>query len=276
MLTGMFWNEWSFFILFSFVHFGCWYEYQKLSSLIDPSFNQKHLLDRIGFPLLGWGFMLFATSGRLELLNMPLDLIGIWIIRASLFLLPAPFLLNKQYSYKHFLRSLLGVVYISLSLALLINLRSGWIWGFANEGNSLDAILALFSGQISVILLIVTIWINDTMAYIVGSFIGKTPLTAWSPKKTWEGTIGGILLSIIVICIFFYFMASITIDLIILVLIAAVSGTIGDLIESKIKRVAGVKDSGSFMPGHGGFLDRFDSIIIAAPCIWLVCYILYR
>ena len=276
MLTGMFWNEWSFFILFSVVHFGCWYEYQKLSSLIDPSFHQKHLLDRIGFPLLGWGFMLFATTGKLEVLNVPLDVIGIWIIRASLFLLPAPFLFNKQYSYKHFLRSLLGGLYISLSLALLINLRSGWIWGFANEGSSLHAILALFSGQIIVILLIVTIWINDTMAYIVGSLIGKTPLTAWSPKKTWEGTIGGILLSLIVIVVFFYFMASITIDLIVLVLIAAVSGTIGDLIESKFKRVAGVKDSGSFMPGHGGFLDRFDSIIIAAPCIWIVCYILYR
>jgi phosphatidate cytidylyltransferase len=110
----------------------------------------------------------------------------------------------------------------------------------------------------------------------MGSLIGKTPLTSWSPKKTWEGTIGGILLSLIVIVGFFYFTSSVTIDLIILVLFAAVSGTIGDLIESKFKRVAGVKDSGSFMPGHGGFLDRFDSIIIAAPCIWIVCYILYR
>ena len=117
-------------------------------------------------------------------------------------------------------------------------------------------------------LIIFSIWINDTMAYIVGSLIGKTPLSKISPKKTWEGTTGGIILSVIVITLFLqpllYWKYLLGISL-----ISALAGTFGDLLESKLKRMAGVKDSGSIMPGHGGFLDRFDSLILATPFVWL-------
>ncbi len=118
-----------------------------------------------------------------------------------------------------------------------------------------------------------SIWINDTMAYIVGSMIGKTPFSSISPKKTWEGTIGGAVLCILVIGLlgalipvakevaWYHWVA--------IASIAAIMGTLGDLLESKLKRMAGVKDSGSFMPGHGGFLDRFDSLLVATPFIWL-------
>jgi len=276
MLTGLLWNEWSFFVLFTVVHFGCWYEFQKLSVLIDPTYKQKRALDRIVFPIFGWSFMLVATMGKLEVMGVHLHIIGLWLVRICLFLLPAQLLLDKNYSYKHFLRSLTGLIYVSVALALLISLRSGWIWGFKHDGISFPNSLAIFNGQIIVILLIVSIWINDTMAYLVGSFIGKTPLTSWSPKKTWEGTVGGILLSIGVAALVAYFANMQSVELIVLVAAAAISGTIGDLVESKFKRIANVKDSGSFMPGHGGFLDRFDSILFAAPVIWLICYILYR
>jgi phosphatidate cytidylyltransferase len=114
------------------------------------------------------------------------------------------------------------------------------------------------------------------MAYIVGSLIGKTPLTKWSPKKTWEGTIGGILLSVGFVALLSKVIWVFTFELLVVVAIASITGTIGDLVESKLKRIAGVKDSGSFMPGHGGFLDRFDSILFATPFVWLVCYFLYR
>lgn len=276
MLTGLLWNEWSFFILFTIVHFGCWYEFQKISTKIDPSYEQKRVLDRIVFPLLGWGFMLIATMGKLNLFGMQLDVLGLWIVRVCLFLLPAQLLFDKAYSYKHFFRSSLGLLYISFSLAMLVSLRSGWIWGFKHEGTSLTNALAIFSGQIIVILLVVSIWINDTMAYLVGSFIGKTPLTAWSPKKTWEGTLGGIILSVGLVALVSKFAWIVSTELIVLVFVAAISGTVGDLVESKLKRMAGVKDSGKFMPGHGGFLDRFDSILFAAPLVWIVCYFLYR
>lgn len=276
MLTGLLWNEWSFFILFTIVHFGCWYEFQKLSAKIDSTYDQKRVLDRIVFPLLGWGFMLIATMGKLDLFGMHLHVLGLWVVRVCLFLLPAQLLFDKAYSYKHFFRSFLGLLYISVSLATLVSLRSGWIWGFKHEGTNFPNALAIFSGQIIVILLVVSIWINDTMAYLVGSFIGKTPLISWSPKKTWEGTLGGIILSVGLVALVSKFAWTISTELIVLVLVAAISGTVGDLVESKLKRMAGVKDSGKFMPGHGGFLDRFDSILFAAPLVWIVCYILYR
>ena len=111
------------------------------------------------------------------------------------------------------------------------------------------------------------------MAYIVGSFIGKTPLSAVSPKKTWEGTIGGALLCVVTISILgstIGLAKSIsTFHWVMMASVCAVFGTLGDLLESKMKRLAGVKDSGQIMPGHGGFLDRFDSMLMTAPFIYL-------
>jgi phosphatidate cytidylyltransferase len=126
------------------------------------------------------------------------------------------------------------------------------------------------------LLLIVSIWLNDTMAYLVGSVIGKTPLSPISPNKTWEGTIAGIILSVFIVSMVMAMAMPIQEKYIFYVsLIAAVAGNFGDLLESKLKRLAGVKDSGSMMPGHGGFLDRFDSILFATPFVWLILQILF-
>jgi phosphatidate cytidylyltransferase len=123
--------------------------------------------------------------------------------------------------------------------------------------------------------IIFSIWINDTMAYIVGSFIGKNPLSKISPKKTWEGTIGGIILCVAVITLIGYFTGYYSVmDWIAISLCAAVFGTLGDLLESKLKRMAAVKDSGNLMPGHGGFLDRFDSLLVAIPFVFVYYYLL--
>ncbi len=125
------------------------------------------------------------------------------------------------------------------------------------------------------VVVILSIWINDTMAYIVGSLFGKTPFSKISPKKTWEGTGGGAVLAVLVMATLGYFLPiGRQLELrhwIIIPSICAVFGTVGDLLESKLKRLAGIKDSGSFMPGHGGFLDRFDSLLIATPFVW--CYV---
>ena len=128
--------------------------------------------------------------------------------------------------------------------------------------------------------IIFSIWINDTMAYLVGSFIGKTPFSKISPKKTWEGTGGGAILCIVVmglIAHFVYAFQHISLfDSLAIAAICAVFGTLGDLLESKIKRRANIKDSGSFMPGHGGFLDRFDSLLVATPFVWLYVQLFVR
>jgi phosphatidate cytidylyltransferase len=270
MLGGMLWNEWSLLILFSVVHIGCWYEFQKISKLIDPTFGSKSMLDNIVFPMLGWGLMLMATMGKMQVMGISLAVIGLWIVRLSLFLLPAQLLFDKKYSYTHFLRSFTGFLYISLSLSLLISLRSGWIWGFKDEGASITNVIAGFSGKLIVLVLVLSIWINDTMAYIVGSLIGKTPLTSWSPKKTWEGTLGGILLSVGFVALLSKMIWVFTVELLLVVAVAAITGTVGDLVESKLKRLAGVKDSGHILPGHGGFFDRFDSLLLAGPSVWLM------
>ncbi len=122
----------------------------------------------------------------------------------------------------------------------------------------------------------ILVWVNDSFAYLVGKNFGKQKLFAKiSPKKTVEGFLGGLFFS----CIASYFIATFTETLdftnwLILSIIISVFGTIGDLIESKFKRQANVKDSGTIMPGHGGLLDRLDSIIFAAPFIYLFLRIL--
>jgi CDP-diglyceride synthetase len=121
--------------------------------------------------------------------------------------------------------------------------------------------------------IIFSIWINDTMAYVVGSVIGKTPFSKYSPKKTWEGAIGGIMLCVLAITLLganLNIARSLTItQWIIIASCCAIFGTLGDLFESWLKRKAGIKDSGNIMPGHGGFLDRFDSLLFAVPPIWI-------
>lgn len=122
-----------------------------------------------------------------------------------------------------------------------------------------------------IICIFILIWTNDTFAYIVGKSIGKNKLfAAISPKKTVEGFVGGLVFAVIaaVVIANYYFLRS-TYFWIITAIIVSFFGTIGDLVESKFKRVANVKDSGNIMPGHGGMLDRLDSIIFAAPFLFL-------
>ena len=276
MLTGLLWNEWSFFILFSFVHFGCWYEYQKLSVLIDPSFSNQTMAQKFYFPIYGWGWMLMAVSDQLVIGGFNISSAGEWIVSKGSFVLLLLFIFDKNFKWKQFARLMGGVAYLSISLALLINLRSGWIWSDGNSQSTFTITLSTFSGKLICLLLVFGIWINDTMAYVVGSFIGKTPLSSWSPKKTWEGTLGGIILSAGLISLVANLLWKANYEVFVIALVCAIGGTIGDLAESRLKRWANVKDSGSFMPGHGGFLDRFDSILFAAPMVWLVCYFLYK
>ncbi len=124
----------------------------------------------------------------------------------------------------------------------------------------------------------ILIWVNDTFAYLTGMVLGRHKFfERISPKKTWEGTIGGAVFTIIGAYIFSLFIADITnLEWIGLGLVIVIFGTFGDLIESMIKRTYGIKDSGQVMPGHGGILDRLDSVLIATPFVLLyVVLILY-
>ena len=201
MLVGLLWNFWSFVLLFTIIHFGCWYEYVKM--------------------------------------------------------------IKKIYG-KNVLYFLLGLIYITMPIVMMIDVAHKWHIYTTDNTNYVEFL------KIIPCLIIFSIWINDTMAYLVGSVIGKTPFSKISPKKTWEGTIGGAILCVIVISLIAYFTELIKVkDAAIIAALCAIFGTLGDLFESKLKRMANVKDSGSFMPGHGGFLDRFDSLLFAVPAVWI-------
>ena len=201
MLVGLLWNFWSFFLLFTIIHFGCWYEYVKM--------------------------------------------------------------IKKIYG-KNVLYFLLGLFYITMPIVMMIDVAHKWHIYTTDNTNYVEFL------KIIPCLIIFSIWINDTMAYLVGSVIGKTPFSKISPKKTWEGTIGGAILCVIVISLIAYFTELIKVkNAAIIAALCAIFGTLGDLFESKLKRMANVKDSGSFMPGHGGFLDRFDSLLFAVPAVWI-------
>ncbi len=122
----------------------------------------------------------------------------------------------------------------------------------------------------------ILIWTNDTFAYIVGKNFGKNKLyERISPKKTIEGFLGGFLFACIASYFIFYYTHFLTFPVWLgMAIILSVFGTLGDLIQSKFKRQAGVKDSGKLMPGHGGLFDRLDSIIFASPFIYGYLYIL--
>lgn len=148
---------------------------------------------------------------------------------------------------------LAGVSYISVSLALLCFLSAPY------QGGNPNILMGFF----------VMIWAADVFAYVVGSLLGKHKLCErLSPSKTWEGAIGGFVLALIGGLLWFLFVLDGAMSLhswMGMSALVVLCGMIGDLLESKLKREAGVKDSGTILPGHGGILDRFDSVLLAAP-----------
>ncbi|MGZ8541120.1 MAG: phosphatidate cytidylyltransferase [Chitinophagaceae bacterium] len=268
MLAGLLWNQWSFLVLFSVIHFGCWWEYLGLMEKIHNT--TFHIYTKLGLMLIGYGLMLWFCGPAYNIAGYGLKQNFSLLVSAAGFILLIIGIFQKnKIELKSFGAAALGLAYISLSWGLMMDL-------YGIETN--NPILYKDSKNYLVYFPLIAIgcmWINDTMAYIVGSLIGKTPLTKISPKKTWEGTIGGIILSALIMgYIGFMFdewfvFGKHLVFWIILALIAVIAGTFGDLLESKLKRMAGVKDSGRIMPGHGGFLDRFDSLILATPFVWL-------
>jgi phosphatidate cytidylyltransferase len=277
MLLGLLTNEWMFFIVFSIVHFGCWIEFHQLMKRIFPNYQAVTLFQHGAIMFIGWIFMCFATSGHLKIGNVVLSEMAIHVAKTYIVtLLLIGLFSKKKITVQNLAISGLGFMYISISWAMLIHIRSGSMF-MPNQGSTFFDFFkefALRKGFFIPLLVVASIWINDTMAYIVGSLIGKTPLSFVSPQKTWEGTIGGFLFSIGSISLFsaivlkddwrIYFIIS---------TISVIAGSFGDLLESRIKREANVKDSGIAFPGHGGFLDRFDSLLLAVPSVWLFLFL---
>jgi phosphatidate cytidylyltransferase len=126
-------------------------------------------------------------------------------------------------------------------------------------------------GRQLVLFTLVLVWAGDMLAYFVGKSLGRVPMApALSPQKTWEGALGNVLASMIVAVLFAKWMQTDVITLLVIAGVANIAGQAGDLIESAYKRGAAVKDSGALLPGHGGMLDRIDSLILATPVVWIL------
>ncbi|MDI9320758.1 MAG: phosphatidate cytidylyltransferase [Phycisphaerales bacterium] len=247
MLAGLLGHALLFSALFLLVQFLCIKEYFSLFKNINGS-KQNNITSEIVLQFFGAALLLLC-SPIFE---------GQKLFVPALLFIPTVILLwqalHAKGNIQNAFQTFGAMLYIILPILLLILMR--------------EKSLLLPLG------LVLMIWVNDTMAYIVGSLIGKTPFSTISPKKTWEGTIGGALLTVIVASIWGYYSPYYHIqDWLALSLCASVAGTLGDLLESKLKRLAEVKDSGSFMPGHGGALDRFDSLLVATPFAFAYSYL---
>jgi len=125
------------------------------------------------------------------------------------------------------------------------------------------------NGRQFVLFTLVLVWAGDMLAYFVGRAFGHAPMArALSPKKTWEGAAANLAASLIVATFFARWVGMDGLTLLVIAGLANIAGQIGDLVESAYKRGAGTKDSSSLLPGHGGMLDRIDSLIFAAPVVW--------
>jgi phosphatidate cytidylyltransferase len=188
------------------------------------------------------------------------------VILSTLFVIPAIELFRaKKNALENMAVTLLGILYVVGPLSLF----NFFVFPDFPADSKYDPTLLIF--------LFILIWAYDSGAYLFGVTFGKHRLfERISPKKSWEGFFGGWFLALVCAAVLQHYFP--TFDLMILLLIATivtVTGTFGDLVESMIKRNLGVKDSGKFLPGHGGLLDRFDSILFASPFVYLVVHFFF-
>lgn len=206
---------------------------------------------------LGGSYVLafFTASGRIE---------GIWLLLPVLLLLLLPFVLHIASRSKNVKR----IVLICLSIIyMLVGYSSLHFIAYSDTGTySPRWILFTFY----------FLWIYDSMAFVSGRLLGKHPVwPSVSPGKTWEGSIGGAIFTITLAIIFSRFMPVLSSwEWIGFAIIVVLFGSLGDFFESWMKRTAGVKDSGRILPGHGGILDRLDSLLLSAPFITLYLLII--
>jgi phosphatidate cytidylyltransferase len=234
-------SDWGTHLLLASITAGCMYEYNQLIGL-----NSKWLQAASLLGVLLFVFADFTPRDQWSLMG------GMSLLVLVVFSLQV---ISKENPLEHFARIFLGVAYIAFPMHSVHNLMY-----------TDNLILGLF----------ILVWTSDTGAYLSGKWLGKHKLLpSVSPGKTWEGLIGGTILTMAVALVLsnwtqahgshlVHFLNISPLKAVVWGLGVAVSGTLGDLFESRLKRIAGVKDSGSIFPGHGGFLDRFDAFLFAA------------
>ena len=248
MLTAVIFSEYSYALLFLFILMGAITEFSQLfkQSSAKPNVWLTYLVSAALFATT-----YFAARGSLE----PKYFFG--ILPLFLVIMAAELYRKKEKPVENISIAVFSIVYLALPLSMINFLV--FPAQIPGTGYSPKLLVALFA----------LIWIYDSGAYLVGVSIGRHRLfERISPKKSWEGAIGGTLTAILASWMISGFVPEINlIHWIVLSILIVVSSTFGDLTESMFKRYFGIKDSGSILPGHGGLLDRFDSLFFAAPVV---------
>lgn len=248
MLTGILLNEYSMMILFTIVLTGSLHELEILL-VKHPAFsNQKKSKLILVIGVLVYIYFYVLAKGTIPLQR------AYYFIPVPLIFMAVDLLSRKKDIVLSVAKMAFGFIYIILPISLI-----SFIYFY--QGNNQPYLI------LGITLLI---WANDTFAYLIGSLVGRTPLfQTVSPNKTVEGTLGGCVFTMASAYFMNYcFVTPIShVDWLVIAIIIGVVGSMGDLVESSLKRAVGVKDSGSLMPGHGGFLDRFDAYIFVIPFI---------
>ena len=253
LLLPLFYNEYMFYLIGFICSLILVFEFIKLISKYNHKFlsrdsGKSNFILYMTFPLY---ISLFILSK-----NQIFEMIFLVVIVLTNIILGFSLLKNKFFSFSLLKNRFIGHVYLVGSLVL-----------FCSIPNIDD-----FYNPYLVFCFLALIWVSDSAAYVFGVTFGKRPLfKSVSPKKSIEGFLGGLIFSIILSLIFFKYL---NLDFsqsewIILGILTSCLGTLGDLVQSQFKREAGVKDSGKWLPGHGGLYDRMDSIIFASPFIYL-------
>ena len=253
VLACIFISPWSFAALALFVTAVGTFEMARLFKMDNP-----------GGLIAGESIVLCAF---LLMAAVALSVVPMWYLIIELPLLVTPFLM-ALFSKKHTAKEILSYVYASvLFLALPMSLML-----FFYRGD----LFGEKAGPVLVMIVFVMLWVNDIFAYLSGRLLGKHKLFfRISPGKTIEGSVGGLLFTALTIALISRYFDWMSVpSSMSLAAIAVVFGTLGDLIESMMKRQAGVKDSGRLIPGHGGILDRFDSVLFSVPFIFVYLLLL--
>ncbi|VBB48128.1 Phosphatidate cytidylyltransferase [uncultured Paludibacter sp.] len=246
-------SPYTFAVLFAAIMALAIREFHQLTNK-NPDIQVNTLIAVIGGVLLFIGAFVSAS----KLTDFPVYTIyGVYVI----VILISELFRKKQNPIHNWAYFVLGQIYTALPFALLNYIL------YVNNYQPI-ILLAVF----------ISIWVNDTGAYCTGMLLGKHKLfKRISPKKTWEGFLGGAVFVLISGYIFSRFIPELTLlQWFIFSEIVVIFGTLGDLSESLIKRTLDVKDSGNAIPGHGGILDRFDSMIMAAPMVFLLLSLILK
>lgn len=247
-------GAYTFFAVFTLIALGAICEYCRLV-------NKKETCVSFGFSLVGALLLNGSMFTIVEQIEIAPVLVAAYVLFILVMFARELFLPeSKVGQIRHFL---LGQIAVVFPLSLLLKTAYAFNGTFSKE-------LLLF--------LLAIIWINDTFAYLTGIFLGRHRMAERiSPKKSWEGFAGGLIFSIgLCVAASVYLKAYLPFFetypwyvWALMVLVVIVFGTMGDFLESLFKRKVGVKDSGRILPGHGGLLDRFDSLLMASPALFV-------